>query len=104
MSEDIKVPLEFVTLNGDPVISFPISGTIKPLIPWRKPEERPEDGRECLVLEEDGTIWLCFYYERYDGFGIDDGGTCRRLITTRRMDTKAWCYVDELPLPYWVQK
>lgn len=68
-------------------------------IPWRKPSERPKDLKLCLVLSEDrkrlGTYDVTYDYFEYDGEGE---------LKQARLYVDAWCYVDEIPLPDWVQK
>jgi hypothetical protein len=59
-------------------------------IPWRKPEERPEEGKACyLVRSGEFDIMPKFW----DGF---------ETIEWKYID--AWFYADELPLPDWVTR
>jgi hypothetical protein len=73
-------------------------------IPWRKPEERPEVGRELILAEahcdpekkpvlsegrvtQNGKVYLPYT-------------ECEHKLES----FLCWLYADELPLPDWVQK
>jgi hypothetical protein len=115
MSEDIKVPIQFVTLNGEPVSSLPVSGTIEPLIPWRKPDERPEDGRAIYVRIKNAHPLVGRIEAGGEDYGyeIDDAPnkeTCGEWCLwgfsniAFASDVCCWMYLDELAMPSWVQK
>lgn len=72
-------------------------------LPWRKPSERPEIGKDCLFLfpsmgqHPHGYIGRTTDDNPFE-FYSDDGDT----FPTE--EVICWMYVSELPLPSWVQK
>lgn len=75
------------------------------MIPWKKPEERPEVGRDCLILVPSIVGGMLFYIgriaeESQQWLTTDDGEDVPFEVVYR------WVYLDEalFPTPEWVKK
>lgn len=75
------------------------------MIPWKKPEERPEVGRDCLILVPSIVGGMLFYIgriaeESQQWLTTDDGEDVPFEVVY------LWVYLDEalFPTPEWVKK
>ena len=77
-------------------------------LPWRKPSERPEWNRRILFQwNKMDAHWDTAYrvpYENSDWAVYVYVPAVKGGFHLTEKDILCWCYVDELPLPEWVQK
>jgi len=96
-------PMDTIKQFNEAMAKIPLKDP-SPSIPWRKPEERPEVGRELILAEAH-----CDPEKKpvlYEGRVTQNGEVylpyteCEHKLES----FLCWIYADEIPLPDWCLK